>query len=370
MSTLWELSNNYFFWFLLLAGVIFIMWYIAGGQQHEFIGLKPFYSDTPMPFFVQRQMRNDQILKGHDLPLLYEEGDEIEQLSNSVTSTPSKENKRKTGRGRRNRRRHRLPSPRTRQQLLSGTITPRTPYTEVERKDISLSYESSPSREVSGPRPRNRHINARQTNRQDTHINTDGLNLAPQPGNELTEAISSLLQPLVQNSNQKDGGEQDDINDEDDIQVNNTPRVAPCYLNTFVDVKGLNANDPAKYESKGEKICRSVLEETFQVPFVNVRPNFLRNPETGRLLELDCYNEDLKLGLEYNGSQHYVYNAQSKFHKNYEEFISQVRRDMLKKELCDANDVYLITVPYNVAHDKIKNYIHDNLPNRLKHLIK
>jgi hypothetical protein len=35
--------------------------------------------------------------------------------------------------------------------------------------------------------------------------------------------------------------------------------------------------------------------------FKSVRPGWLENPLTGRNLELDCYNEYLKLALEYNG---------------------------------------------------------------------
>jgi hypothetical protein len=32
-----------------------------------------------------------------------------------------------------------------------------------------------------------------------------------------------------------------------------------------------------------------------------VRPDFLKNPATGRNLEIDCFNNQLKIGLEYQG---------------------------------------------------------------------
>lgn len=121
---------------------------------------------------------------------------------------------------------------------------------------------------------------------------------------------------------------------------------------------------PIKKVSKGEEICRNVIEEIYQKKFPCVRPNFLKNPETKRNLELDCYNEELKLAVEYNGIQHYKwpnFTGQSK-----EEFINQIRRDKFKVETCDENGIYLITVPYTVPHDKIRDYIIERLPDNQK----
>ena len=69
-------------------------------------------------------------------------------------------------------------------------------------------------------------------------------------------------------------------------------------------------------ESKGEKECRKVLENLFNKPFSKSRPDFLRNPVTGGNfnLELDCYNQELSLAVEYNGIQHYKYVPY--FHRN------------------------------------------------------
>ena len=114
--------------------------------------------------------------------------------------------------------------------------------------------------------------------------------------------------------------------------------------------------------SKGERLCKQAVEEIYGLPFYCVRPDFLKNPETGRNLEIDIYNDQLKLGIEYNSKQHYIF--PNSFHKTYEEFINQVRRDKYKVEMCDQNGVYLISVPYNVPLDleSIKNYIIYYLP--------
>lgn len=110
-----------------------------------------------------------------------------------------------------------------------------------------------------------------------------------------------------------------------------------------------------KVKSRGESICRDYLENAFDVKFPNCRPEWLVNPETGYKLELDCYNEELKIAVEYNGEQHYVF--PNVFHKTKEQFDAQIRRDKYKEQLCKENGVVLISVPYDVRHKDIPGYI-------------
>jgi hypothetical protein len=114
--------------------------------------------------------------------------------------------------------------------------------------------------------------------------------------------------------------------------------------------------------SKGEALCKQVIEEIYGAPFYCVRPDFLKNPETGRNLELDLYNDFYKVGVEYEGIQHSVY--PNIFHKTREEFLNQVRRDEYKRKTCDEHGIYLITVPHNVKleYSEIKKYIEYYLP--------
>jgi hypothetical protein len=110
-------------------------------------------------------------------------------------------------------------------------------------------------------------------------------------------------------------------------------------------------------DSKGETECRRVLEKIFKKPFNKIRPNFLNNPVTdgGHNLELDCYNHDLRLGVEYHGKQHYEYVPY--FHKNKEAFYNQKYRDELKKRMCKDNGIILIEVPYTVKEQDIENFL-------------
>ena len=114
-------------------------------------------------------------------------------------------------------------------------------------------------------------------------------------------------------------------------------------------------------ESKGELECKRVLENLFQRPFNKIRPDFLRNPVTGNEynLEIDCYNSELKLGIEYNGKQHYYYVPY--FHKNKEAFLNQKYRDLIKQNMCKDNDICLIEVPYTVSVNNIENYLRNQL---------
>lgn len=118
--------------------------------------------------------------------------------------------------------------------------------------------------------------------------------------------------------------------------------------------------DGGKFVSKGEQICRETMEKIYGVPFMNTRPKWLKNPNTNRNLELDCYNDKLKLAVEYNGIQHYKWCSFAK--QSYHDFREQVRRDRIKVELCEQNGVYLIVVPYNVSLAQIPTYIMYHLP--------
>lgn len=114
-----------------------------------------------------------------------------------------------------------------------------------------------------------------------------------------------------------------------------------------------------KKHSKGELECRRVMEKLFERPFPNMRPQFLMNKVTNKPLEIDCCNMELKLGVEYNGKQHYQY--VKGMHKNFEQFRTQQYRDLIKEQLCRENDFKLISVPYYIPIDKIERYLLDEL---------
>jgi len=109
-------------------------------------------------------------------------------------------------------------------------------------------------------------------------------------------------------------------------------------------------------KSRGEFQCKEFVEFFFQKAFSKVRPDFLKNPVTKENLELDIYNEELKLAVEYNGAQHYHYN--SFMHKNSKDrFQNQQYRDLIKQDLCAKHVVSLIVVPFTIEPNEIASFL-------------
>ena len=108
----------------------------------------------------------------------------------------------------------------------------------------------------------------------------------------------------------------------------------------------------------GEFISIQVMEYFFDKPFKKVRPSWIKTDEN-ICLELDGYNEELKLAFEYNGIQHYEYI--DFFHKGQESFEKRQEYDIFKEEMCVQNDVTLIVIPYTCPHEEIHKYIFNEL---------
>jgi hypothetical protein len=109
------------------------------------------------------------------------------------------------------------------------------------------------------------------------------------------------------------------------------------------------------FESKGELLCKESAIYLFNKEFKKIRPNFLKNHQTKSNLEIDIYNDELKLGIEYSGRQHYEYTPY--FHKDRKAFEDQLYRDKLKEEKCKEHGVNLIIVPYTIKPQHIRSFI-------------
>jgi len=143
--------------------------------------------------------------------------------------------------------------------------------------------------------------------------------------------------------------EEEEILVPESIIVPRTPNISFDEIDS-----GPVISQPTGKESNGERITRRVMEKLFNKPFIRIRPDFLKNPETGRNMELDGYNEELKIAFEYNGMQHYHF--PTRFAKTELEFKNQLRRDKYKLDKCNELGIYLIIVPYSVSHN---NILHD-----------
>lgn len=95
---------------------------------------------------------------------------------------------------------------------------------------------------------------------------------------------------------------------------------------------------PECNNSIAENICRVIMEKSLDAPFVKQRPSFLQK------MELDGYNEDLRLAFECNGIQHYLFSP--KYHKTHGDLIRQRSRDKNKQKKCIEHGITLISIPY------------------------
>lgn len=78
----------------------------------------------------------------------------------------------------------------------------------------------------------------------------------------------------------------------------------------------------------------------------NIKPKWLKNPSTGKPLELDRYYPNLRLAFEYNGLQHYEICFGNNEQREQNRLIAQQQRDEAKQKLCANKDVTLIVVTY------------------------
>lgn len=123
--------------------------------------------------------------------------------------------------------------------------------------------------------------------------------------------------------------------------------------------RGAGSSAPVRHGLREETKGKALLEEMLGVQFEKIRPKWLTNPESGRALEIDCYNETLKLGVEFSGAQHSMFVPF--YHGTPDGFAKQVKRDKLKAELCKKRGVTLLTVPYWEYGERLEPFLRQEL---------
>jgi hypothetical protein len=121
----------------------------------------------------------------------------------------------------------------------------------------------------------------------------------------------------------------------------------------------INAHDikrnhwcPTCLGSKGERIFRKILEYITGYKFNKVKPEWLKNKK-GNRLEIDGYNDELKLGFEYQGRQHFKF-IPGRFHENREQFLKRQEHDVIKKKVTSSKGIKLL---YPDEFLKLKNFL-------------
>jgi hypothetical protein len=124
----------------------------------------------------------------------------------------------------------------------------------------------------------------------------------------------------------------------------------PTFMCTLNNLYYNNVNCPMCSENINinEEICRAIMQNIFQnKKFDKVRLDCMEG------LELDGYNDELKVAFEYNGIQHYT--DHPLFHDGaYNTLENQQQRDKVKFDLCQKNNIKLVTIPYNYMQFNVK----------------
>jgi len=119
--------------------------------------------------------------------------------------------------------------------------------------------------------------------------------------------------------------------------------------------------------SDGEQKFREAMEKLLNVKLPKKRPKWLVNEE-GNRLELDGYNEKLKIAFEYQGQQHFEI---VKIFKGNQKKLDKVQKhDNIKKELCKQRSITLLCPTYKLGKTKYDNFIKNKLKeNNLAYLL-
>jgi len=131
---------------------------------------------------------------------------------------------------------------------------------------------------------------------------------------------------------------------------------------------------PACSAGLGERICKEAFEFMFNKKFPTTRPAWLVN-EAGNQMELDGYNQHLRLAFEHQGLQHYLVDGWMV--KSERQLQRRMAMDVTKKKLCETHLVNLIEVPSipgQLSIDKVGAFIADQCaklgyevnPNRIR----
>ena len=91
----------------------------------------------------------------------------------------------------------------------------------------------------------------------------------------------------------------------------------------------------------GERFCRVAFEAIFGQNFPSGFYDWLRNPETRRPMELDGYNEQLRIAFEHQGVYHEKDFQITKTSDNF----AQIERDRIKRDICEERGIVLIEIP-------------------------
>lgn len=124
--------------------------------------------------------------------------------------------------------------------------------------------------------------------------------------------------------------------------------------------------------NKGEALLREFLNTMVALDKCeeNATPDFLLNPYTGELMELDRYYPTARVAFEFQGDQHFEPTDLASF----EVTVKQIGRDAMKAFICKARGIELVPIlTEDLSWKALEQKLPGNLPRRdlqgLEHLV-
>jgi hypothetical protein len=115
--------------------------------------------------------------------------------------------------------------------------------------------------------------------------------------------------------------------------------------------------DLKKYpRSKTEARVIAILEELTGEKFPTVNPDWL--VWRGKTLELDGYNQKLKLSIEFSGPLHTKWFPAV---ETYDKYYNRIVKDIVKKKICKRNGVFLIVIDASLPSVHWRGYLQSRL---------
>lgn len=130
------------------------------------------------------------------------------------------------------------------------------------------------------------------------------------------------------------------------------------WFATLNNIKNNGSWCPECSTSRGERAFRKAIEMATGKPFPKKKPRWLLDDQ-GCRLELDGYNEDLKVAFEFQGRQHSEYIPY--MHKTIDRFEQIKRRDQIKDTLCQQRGIRLLTPTSRMNSSEYENFVIENL---------
>jgi len=132
-------------------------------------------------------------------------------------------------------------------------------------------------------------------------------------------------------------------------------------------ISGMKSWCPECKLTYSEKRIRIAFEAIFDDTFPNTRPSFLI-ANKGKPLELDGYNEALKLAFEFDGEQHFK-PQRFRSANNTQDLEELKKRDELKTKLCAENNITILRFNYLDNFEDIPQLIKSRIPTERKDLL-